>query len=86
VNLISHPVFKEPEVRALADEVMDATSRLFEHLSEHHPALIEVASRDCTELLRTLVVRHCFDTWEFILEEQPGDHARLDVVPTVRST
>ena len=80
MRLQTHPVFDEPEVRALANEAMAATSRLFDHLLEHHPALIQVTNRDGLEVFRTLVVRHDSECWDFTLEEQPGDHARLEVV------
>jgi hypothetical protein len=31
-------------------------------------------------VFRTLVVRHDSECWDFTLEEQPGDHAHLEVV------
>jgi hypothetical protein len=80
MRLHAHPVFDEPEVRALADEAMTATSRLFNHLLEHHPALIQMTNRDGLEVFRTLAVRHDFLGWDFSLEEEPGDHAHLEVV------
>jgi hypothetical protein len=80
MRLHAHPVFDEPEVRALANEAMAATSRLFKHLLEHHPALIRVANRDGLEVFRTLAVRHDSLGWDFSLEEKAGDHAQLEVV------
>ena len=59
---------------------MAATSRLFDRLLERHPSLIHVANRDGLEVFRTLAVRHDYVGWDLSLEEEPSDHARLEVV------
>ncbi len=80
MKLHAHPVFDEPEARALAGEVMAATSRLFNHLLQHHPALIHVANCDGVEVFRTLAVRFDYLSWDFSLEDEAGDRAHLEVV------
>src|ERR1700686_2471869 len=79
MRLHAPPLFDEPEVRALAVEAMTATSRLFNHLLEHHPAPIQAANRDGVEVFRTLVVRHDFWAEIFCSGRSPV------IMPTWRS-